>query len=303
MKHHKHDIIESLGKKVVLLDGGMGSMLIAAGLKEGHPPEEWNLSNSESLARIHSAYLDAGAEVIQANTFGATRVKLDATDAGRSLDAGEVNEAGARIAREAIDEFGHEGRFLAGDIGPTGQFFPPVGRLDASAARAAFAEQANALANGGADFFLIETMYDIREALEAVRGIREVSDLPVIALMTYEKKAKGYFTLMGDTPAAAVEALCAEGAAAVGANCTLTSVDMIDLVPEIRELTNAPIVFQPNAGKPVMEHGRAVYRQRPEEFAADIATMVKAGAGAVGGCCGTTPDFIRAVHDRLIHGA
>jgi len=302
MKHHKHDILESLGKKVVLLDGGMGSMLIAAGLKEGHPPEEWNLSNEEPLASIHSAYLEAGAEVIQSNTFGANRIKLDATDAGRSLDAGEVNEAGARIARRAIDDFGHEGRFLAGDIGPTGQFFPPVGQLDASAARTAFAEQAKALAGAGVDFFLIETMYDVREALEAVRGIREVSALPIIALVTYEKKARGYFTLMGDTPEKAVEALLAEGAAAVGANCTLSSTDMIDLVSEMRELTDSPIIFQPNAGKPVMEHGRAVYRQRPEEFAADIETMVRAGAAAVGGCCGTTPDFIRAVHDRLIQG-
>jgi methionine synthase I (cobalamin-dependent) len=298
----KHDIRELIRKKVVLFDGGMGSMCIAAGLEEWEIPEAWNLSNPEKIVGFHSAYLEAGAEVIQTNTFGASRLKLSSSDAGRKLDVAEVNIKGAEIGREALQRGGAGERFLAGEIGPTGMFFPPVGKLSAGEAREAFKEQAAALDSAGVDLFLIETMYDLREAVEALRAVKEVSDAPVAVELTFEKKPRGYFTLMGDTPGKAAETLVAEGADMVGANCTVSSTDMVELAGELRALTTAPLLFQPNAGRPVVQHGTAVYHQKPQEFAEDIEKMVRAGANAVGGCCGTTPTFIRAVHDRLTHG-
>jgi methionine synthase I (cobalamin-dependent) len=295
-------IMETIKRKVVLCDGGMGSMLIAAGLKDGHPPEEWNISNPDKLTEIHTAYLKAGAEVIQTNTFGASRIKLGASEVGRHLDVGAVNEKGVEIARTAMEGAHGAGRFLAGELGPTGHFFAPIGTLEPAEARKTFKEQAKILLGAGVDFFFIETMYDVREAVEAVRAARELTDLPVFVELTFEKKPRGYFTLMGDDPEKGVTSLLEAGADVVGANCTVSSGDMIDLVTEMRQLTDTPIIFQPNAGQPEIEHGRTIYRQRPEEFAADIERMVEAGANAVGGCCGTTPAFIRAVHDALTHG-
>ena len=293
---------ELIRHKVVLFDGGMGSMLIAAGLGEGEVPESWNLSRPEAVADVHAAYIDAGAEVIQTNTFGATRLKLTASASGRALDVTAVNAAGAELVHRAREESGRSGIFVAGDIGPTGQFFPPVGILTEKDALDAFREQAKALEAAGVDLFLIETMYDIREAVAALRGVREVSSRPVIVEQTFEKKPRGYFSLVGDTPARGIEVLPAEGADMIGANCTLSSGDMIDLVSEFRNATAVPLLFQPNAGSPEMEHGNPVYRQRPEEFARDVERIVRAGANAVGGCCGTTPAFISAVHDCLVHG-
>ncbi len=298
----KMDFMEYIRNRAVLFDGGMGSMLIAAGLGEREVPEQWNFLHPERMIGIHTAYLDAGAEVIQTNTFGATGIKLSASGGGSGLDPSEVNEKAALLAREALDRFeGTEGgggkigaRFVAGDIGPTGEFFAPMGKLTSERARASFREQAVALNRGGVDLFLIETMYDIREALEALKAVREVSNKPAVVELTMDKKTKGYFTLVGDTAAKAVEILLPEGADVLGANCTMASDTMIGLVPEFRRHTRAPLLFQPNAGRPEMSGGTAVYRQKPEEFAADLARMLDAGANAVGGCCGTNPDFIRA---------
>ena len=297
----EHDLIKTIRRKVVLMDGGMGSMIIAAGMREGDIPEAWAMKNPEKLSAIHVGYLEAGAEVIQTNTFGASRLKLHSSEAGAKLDPVEVNRKAAELAIKAAKEHDSRDRFVAGDIGPSGLFFPPVGQLDEETAAACFEEQAKILAEVGVDLILIETMYDIREAVAAVKAARKVTDIPIIAEITFEKKPKGYFTMMGDTVEKAVQQLEDEGADVLGANCTLTSDDMLGLVSEFRERTTLPLVFQPNAGQPVIEHGKAVYRQKPEDFAQDLELIVRAGANAVGGCCGTTPTFIRAVHDRLAH--
>jgi methionine synthase I (cobalamin-dependent) len=295
----EHDLIKTIRRKVVLLDGGMGSMIIAAGMREEDIPETWAMKNSEKLIAIHAAYLEAGAEVIQTNTFGASRLKLHSSEAGAKLDPVEVNRKAAEIAIKAAKEHDSRDRFVAGDIGPSGLFFPPIGKLDEETAVTCFKEQAKILAEVGVDLILIETMYDIREAVAAVKAARKVTDIPIIAEVTFEKRPKGYFTMMGDTVEKVVQQLEAEGADVLGANCTLTSDDMLGLVSEFRERTTLPLVFQPNAGQPVIEHGKAVYRQKPEDFAQDLELIVRAGANAVGGCCGTSPTFIRAVHDRL----
>jgi methionine synthase I (cobalamin-dependent) len=291
--------LDALKDRVLLFDGGMGSMLIAAGLVDGEAPDEWSLRRPEVLAGIHRRYLEAGADVIQTNTFGATPVKLASSCRGKAPDAVTLNAKAAELARRAIEDHGGADRFLAGDMGPTGEFFPPMGTLAPEDARAAFREQAKGLEKGGVDLYLIETMYDIREAVEAIRAVREVSDRPVVCELTMDLKKRGYFTIVGDSPAVAVERLTAEGAGMIGANCSITSGEMLGLAKEMRALTDAPLLFQPNAGLPAIENGEAVYGQKPDQFADDILRIVEAGASAVGGCCGTTPDFIRAVRARL----
>ncbi len=296
------DFMATIRKRVVLFDGGMGSMLIAAGLTRSEVPESWVLTKPEKIGEVHAAYITAGAEVATTNTFGANRIKLHSSEAGKKLDVARVNEKGVEIARKAIEHSGKYDRFVAADVGPTGLFFPPVGQLTADAARKTFKEQAQILEKAGVDLYIIETMYDVREAIEALRGIREVSNLPTVVELTFDKKPRGFFTMMGDSPEKMVEAVGKEGASVIGSNCTLQSGDMLGLVEEFRLLTDAPLIFQPNAGRPVLEHGLPVYKQRPQEFAEDIVKIVAAGANAVGGCCGTTPEFIREIHNLLIHG-
>ncbi len=295
----EHDLRETIKRKVVLMDGAMGSMIIAAGMREGETPESWMLENPSKQTIIHTAYIEAGAEVIQTNTFGASRLKLEASDAGKRIDPVEFNRKAVELVRRALRERGATDRFIGGDVGPCGRFFPPVGELTADEAASNFTEQIGALVEAGVDLILIETMYDLREAVEAARAARAATDKPVIVEMTFEKRPKGYFTMMGDTVEKVVETLTEAGADVIGANCTLTSDDMLGLATEFRSLTDKPLVFQPNAGQPVIERGRAVYRQAPEDFARDIELIVRAGANAVGGCCGTSPAFVRAVHDRL----
>jgi 5-methyltetrahydrofolate--homocysteine methyltransferase len=296
------DFLSTIKRRVVLFDGGMGSMLIASGLTQREVPESWVISKPEKIAEVHAGYLGAGAEVMTTATFGANRIKLESAEAGRKLDPVRVNEKGVELARKAVEHSGKNDRFIAGDMGPTGLFFPPVGQLRAEDARAAFKEQAKVLDRAGVDIFIIETMYDLREAAEALRAVREVSTRPVVVELTFDRKAKGFFTMMGDTPERMAELLLKEGANVIGSNCTLQSGDMLELALEFKLTTEAPLIFQPNAGRPVMEHGVPVYKQRPQEFAQDVVKIVAAGANAVGGCCGTTPDFIREVHTVLTHG-
>jgi 5-methyltetrahydrofolate--homocysteine methyltransferase len=277
----------------------MGSMLIAAGLGEGDIPERWNIDRPDDISAIHKAYLEAGAEVIQTNSFGGNRIKMSASAAGRDMDTAAANEKAAILARKAVDDYGEAGRFVAGDMGPTGEFFAPMGKLAAADAREAFREQAAALDRGGVDLFLVETMYDMREAIEALRGVKEVSDKPVIVELTFARKPRGYFTLVGDTPERAAEALPPEGAEMIGANCTISSGDMVPLAGRFRSLTETPLLFQPNAGLPEIDDGKTFYRQEPRDFASDMMKIVEAGANAVGGCCGTDPRFIAAVRAAL----
>jgi 5-methyltetrahydrofolate--homocysteine methyltransferase len=294
------ELKELIQRKVMLFDGGMGTMLISSGLGRGQAPEEWIVQHPEKVREIHYQYLQAGAEVVQTNTFGATDIKLSVSRPGKKPDVDRFNEEAVKLVREAVEEYGEGDRFVAGDIGPTGKFFPPVGTLEPNEARRSFRQQARALHRAGVDLFLVETMYDLKEAVEALRAIREVSDRPVVVEMTFDRKPNGYFTIVGDTPGKAVDTLLEEGTDVVGANCTISSAEMIDLAVEMRKLTDKPLLFQPNAGSPEIRHGKELYRQKPDEFADDMTEIVEKGANAVGGCCGTTPEFIRALHDRLV---
>jgi 5-methyltetrahydrofolate--homocysteine methyltransferase len=289
-------ILDLVNKRPVLLDGGMGTELIRRGLPQGACPETWNAERPEMVGAVHASYFDAGADAVSTNSFGGSRIKLAAH--GLEARAAELNAAAARIAREVAPA----GRFVAGSIGPTGRFLQPQGEFTEAEFEAAFAEQAGALAGGGADFLIVETQYDLREALAALRGARAAApSLPVFVTLTFNAYPRGYFTLMGNTVAAAVEALEKEGASAVGANCTLDSREMVGLVRSFRQTTRLPIVAQANAGKPALTaDGGVSYSQSLEEYVGFVHVILEAGANIVGGCCGTGPDHIRKMSE-LVH--
>jgi methionine synthase I (cobalamin-dependent) len=289
----KLPFLELLKKRTVLFDGAMGTTLIANGLQAGESPEGWILTRPDIILGVHQAYAQSGADVLQTNTLGGTRMKLAATGLADRIE--EVNSRAVHLARQACPE----SCYLAGDIGPTGQFLPPVGTRTAEELLESFREQAQILADAGVDLFIIETFYDLAEILLAVRAARSVSDRPVVATLSFERKPKGFFTMMGNTVPDCAQKLAQAGANVVGSNCGLGSADMIDLAVLWRQATDLPVLIQPNAGKPQVTGGQMTYGQKPESFAEDVVRIVKGGINAVGGCCGTTPEFIRRIRQRL----
>jgi len=286
-------ITELLENRVVLLDGGMGSALIAMGLETGGSPELWNVERPDDVRAIHAGYIAAGSDVVQTNTFGGSPMTL--ARHGLEERTEELNTAAARVARAAAGE----DRLVAGDIGPSGLFLAPVGDADPAVFEEGFARQAAALAAGGADYISIETMMDLQEALCALRGALRGARLPVTACVTFDRKKRGFFTMMGNSPADCVTALTDAGAAAVGANCSVGSDVLLELCPQLVEAARVPVIVKPNAGLPDTEDGRPVYRQDPADFARDMAAAARCGARAVGGCCGTDPRFIAALRKEL----
>lgn len=294
---HQHRVLDLVKQRVVLFDGALGSMLMERGLSSGEPPEKWNEERPDVVKEIHGAYFSAGSDVVQTNTFGGNRFKLRTKRL--EGDLGRINQRAVTLAREVCPP----GKFVAGDVGPSGGLIEPLGSHSVTELEAGFAEQAKVLADAGVDLFSIETMFSLEETLAALRGIRGVTDLPLFVSMSFELKPKGFFTLMGETPQTCVKALEENGADVLGSNCQLGSREMVDLIKEIRRWTEIPIIAQPNAGSPVVKGGVTIYEQSPEQFAEDILRIVEAGANVVGGCCGTTPHFIQEVRQRLLNRA
>ncbi len=284
-------ILELARSRTVLLDGGMGTELMKRGLPQGLCPELWNVENPAAVRDMHASYFAAGSDAVTTNSFGGHPLKLEAF--GLRPRTAELNAAAAANVAAARPA----GRFVAGSLGPTGQLLKPDGEHTEAEFESGFAEQAAALAAGGADVLIVETMFDLREALTAVRGALAASaGRPVFATMTFTKTRRGFFTMMGDPLAASMAALERAGASAVGANCTLTSADMIGLAGELRAATDLPLIIQPNAGRPGVDgQGGLAYAQTAAEFAADMKAIADAGVGFLGGCCGTTPDSIRGL--------
>jgi 5-methyltetrahydrofolate--homocysteine methyltransferase len=284
-------LLELARERTVLLDGALGTELMARGLPQGTPPEAWNLENPDGIKAVHRAYFDAGADAVTTNSFGATRINLAAH--GLESRAVELNLAAAALARAAAPA----GKFVLGSMGPTGKFLKPQGPFSEPDFEAAFEEQAAALAAGGVDALLVETQYDLRETLCAVRAARRAApSLPVLATMTFNAFPRGFFTIMGDGTAKCAAALEEAGVAALGANCSLTSEQMVGAVRSLRQSTSLPLIAQANAGKPVLgSDGCVTYSQSLEDYVRFIPAVIEAGAGLVGGCCGTSPAFIRAM--------
>lgn len=279
----------------VLADGAMGTMLHAAGLTSGGAPEEWNVERPDVIKGIHQAYVDAGSQIITTNTFGGNRFRLALHN--NESRVRELNVAAARIAREVADAAPRE-VLVAGDIGPSGEILFPLGTRQPEEVRDAFAEQAAALAEGGVDFFLIETMSALEEVTAAVEGIKSATDLPIAATMTFDTHFR---TMMGVKPAQAVNALYDLGIVVIGANCG-NGPDEIERV--VTDLAAAKpqgvyLIAQSNAGLPKWKNKEVHYDGSPEVMADYALKMRALGVNVLGACCGSTPDHIRAMREAL----
>ena len=274
---------ELLGKRLVFVDGGMGTMLQAAGLTGGEAPERWNLTHPETVAEVHRAYLAAGCDIVTANTFGATGARFGA-------ELQKVIQAGVKLARQGVEEAGHG--FAAFDMGPTGKLLAPYGELPFQEAVSLYRQAAAWGAEAGADLIIIETMGDPYEMKAAVLGAREACDLPILATMMADVNGR---LLTGGTVETMAVLLDGLGVTALGLNCGLGGPEMLPLLRRIRRVTERPLLCSPNAGLPRMEGGRTVFPAGPEAFAQAQRELAQAGAWLLGGCCGTTPEHIRAM--------
>jgi 5-methyltetrahydrofolate--homocysteine methyltransferase len=237
-------ILDLIKERTVLLDGGMGTELIRHGFPQGACPESWNQEKPEVVKSIHQNYFDAGADAVLTNSFGGSKIKLSSH--GLEKQCYELNLAAARVANEVKPE----GKFVAGSMGPTGKFLKPQGEFTEEEFEDAYAEQAKGLTDGKVDFLLIETQYDLREAICALKGARKSSDLPVFLTMTFNHYPRGFFTLMGNSVSQCVEELEKNDVPVIGSNCTLNSEEMVDMIKIMREGTSIPLIAQANAGKP-----------------------------------------------------
>jgi len=292
----RSSILELVSERVVLLDGGMGTELIKRGFPMGACPESWNLDSPDQIQDVHRSYFQAGSDAVLTNSFGGSRIKLAAYD----LDSRcrEVNRRAAELAVEVRPDAG----FVGGSMGPIGKFLQPQGEYREEQFEEAYREQAGGLVEGGVDFILIETQYDLRETLCALRAARgEAKDIPVFVTMTFNRTPHGFFTLMGNRFSDFSEQALGEGAEALGANCTLDSRDMADLVAEMTDSVDFPVIAQANAGQPEPQpDGTIRYSQPPEEYVSFLPSMIESGVGILGGCCGTDPEYIRLMAS-IIH--
>ncbi len=264
---------------------------MARGLPPGQPPERWTLDRPEALAEIAVLYVDAGANLITTNTFGASPLRLRMH--GLEADTDRLNARAVEIVREAVGRRA----YVSASVGPTGHLLLPLGDASADSMYDGFVRQIRALASAGADAICIETMTDIEEATLAVRAAKATApELPVLASMSFDITRRGAFTVMGVSPAAAAARLGDVGADVVGANCGTGPAAMREVAGEFAAASTRPGIFQPNAGLPEQTSDGLVYPQTPETFAREAAELARAGVGGiVGGCCGTTPEHIKAL--------
>jgi 5-methyltetrahydrofolate--homocysteine methyltransferase len=270
-------------------------MLQAAGLPIGLPGEAWVLEEPEEILALHRAYLEAGSELILTSTFGGTRARLKA--AGLDARVADISTRAAELAREAAgDEV-----YVGGDIGPTGEMMPPLGPLTYEAAVEMFGEQAEALAAGGVDCIYIETMTDLNEAKAAVEGAQQACQLPVFCTFSFDTHGR---TGMGVSPAHAAQAVAEMGVPALGANCGHAPEEVLDFLPQMREVAaDAYLIAKPNAGVPRMVKRQAVYDASPERMADLARRYAELGARIVGACCGSSPEHITAMRAAVRSGA
>lgn len=278
----------------LIADGGMGTMLMAAGLEQGDPPEMWNVLHPDRIRAVHRGYLEAGSQIILTNSFGGTRFRLKLHKLQDR--AFELNKAAAELARAEANAMPNQ-VVVGGSLGPTGEIMEPVGAMKYDEAVAAFAEQASGLAAGGVDVLWIETMSDIGEVRAAVEGCRQATDLPIVATMTFDTNGR---TMMGITPVQAFTELSAMNLTALGGNCG-NGPDEIEGVIQAMYATNQdyPFVAKSNAGIPEYVHGHLHYNGTPAVMAEYAVKVRNYGARIIGACCGSTPGHIAAMAEAL----
>ena len=285
----KYNILDTLGKKILFFDGGMGSMLQKKGMTPGENTDVWNFTRPDDIMDVHRQYAEAGADILLTNMFGANRLKVGGT--GYTVD--QLVKQGIANARQVADKIGelqHRNIFVAADVAPTGKLLQPLGDLSFDDAYDIFKEIVVAAEEGGADFIHIETMSDTLEVKAAVLAAKENTSLPVFATVTFDQTGK---MLTGGNVEAIVALLEGLGVDALGVNCGLGPFQLEQVVADFLRVASVPVIIQPNAGLPRQEKGETVYDVSPEDFAKKVREFAEAGAWLVGGCCGTTPEHIR----------
>lgn len=281
------NVVEYIKHNRLYFDGGMGTMLQNAGLQTGGLPEVYNIEHPDVVLSIHKQYVDAGCDVITANTFQAGEIKLD----GCGYSVEEIITAGVTLAKKS------GARYTALDIGPIGQLMEPMGTLTFDKAYEIFRRQIVAGYNAGADIVLLETMSDLLEVKAAVLAVRENTDLPVFATMTFQEDGR---TFVGCDPVSAAVTLSGLNLDAIGVNCSLGPKELMPVIDELLKYSRVPLMVQPNAGLPKIENGNTVYGISADEFSDYMVVMAKKGVRVLGGCCGTTPEFIKTTKEKTM---
>jgi len=288
-----HDLLKRiLEEKPLLSDGAMGTQLQAAGLNPGECGDQWNLTHPERIQKIHRAYVDSGSDCITTNTFGACKLALERHHLADKVES--INRAAVQIARKA---FAGKSGFVLGDIGPFGGMLQPYGDTEPDDVLSVFREQTEYLLDAGADAIIIETMTSLEELGLAIQAANEVGAPCTIATMSFDQTHDGTDarTMMGVSPEQAAEFMQESGVDIAGTNCG-TGIDAVwaaKIIKRFKASCNLPLIGQPNCGQPELEGSKIVYREKPEEMAANIPKLVQAGARIVGACCGSTPEHIR----------
>ena len=287
-------LLETLRTRRLVCDGAMGTQLMLAGLANGDCGEAWNLTHPERVLKIQQRYVEAGADCLITNTFGGSRLMLKRH--GQVEHRREINQAGARIAREA---FGNREGFVLGDLGPLGAILEPYGDLPAADAQTTYEEQARALVEAGVDAIIIETQTALEEMGVAIDAAKAAGAPCIIASFAYDlsQDKTFYVTMMGVTPERAAEFVAERGAHIVALNCG-TGMDMNGaamVAKQYRDAGSLPVMVQPNAGLPLLENMKAVYKQLPADMARNVPAAISAGANIIGSCCGSTPEHTRAI--------
>jgi 5-methyltetrahydrofolate--homocysteine methyltransferase len=278
--------LEELNKRILVMDGAMGTQLMERGVRPEDCFDAANIKKPEIVEAVHKGYVEAGADIIETNTFGANRIKL--ADYGLDKKVKEINVAAAQLARKAIGDKG----FVCGSIGPLGKMLDPLGEITFDQACEAFAEQAKALEEGGADVVSIETISDLQEMRAAVIAVKNGTKLPIIASLTYDEGEK---TVYGTTPEVAVAVLEPLGIDVIAANCSTGPEGMLKVAKRYLAVARLPVMVMPNAGMPELIGNKAVYKMTPDKFGAFARKFVEMGVRIVGGCCGTGPEHIKAI--------
>jgi 5-methyltetrahydrofolate--homocysteine methyltransferase len=296
----KKTLLDAIKERPLLGDGAMGTQLMIGGLEQGNSGEVWNLTHPERVLAIQRRYVEAGSECLLTNTFGGSRIMLNRHS--HADDAAAINAAAVAIAREA---FGSRDGYVIGDIGPFGGLMEPYGEFTEAQVLDSFREQAKALVEAGADAIIIETQTSLEELRLGLKAAREAGASCVIGSMAYDVTLDGstFRTMMGVDPERAAEFMQEHGADIVALNCG-TGMDMArarDAVLRYLQITDLPIMAQPNAGQPKLVNMKVVYDETPAEMVTGVVPLLQAGASIIGGCCGSTPDHIRAFREAMDH--